>query len=428
MSRFGLQKIALLIIPVICFFYIGLFVTMALWYPKGLDLNEWTNHVRNFTLVYILWLGVFLSYRLFDWDTLRTIQLVIVRIGVGMVLCLILAAFYFYFQPSLLITPRRFLIVHVLLSGIGIVLWFYFVRIISASLFRLPVYHHASLSQYKEVEILLFENKLLGLHYVGPVVSNVQAGSVVIIPDRALIPHEDIQQLFQLRNEGVQFIEYAQLHELVTRTIHLSALNDLWFISSINYRRRYVYDMMKRIIDVCIALIGSTLFIMTLPFIAFGIYVNSRGSLFFSQRRVGANGSIFKLYKYRTMTTDSSSDTWAHEGQKVTRIGKILRATRLDELPQCWNILKGDMSIVGPRPEQVHIVERLRNEIPYYDERHIVKPGLTGWAQLHVYASSVEETKRKLQYDLYYIKHRSLLFDAEIILKTIYNILTFAGR
>ena len=113
---------------------------------------------------------------------------------------------------------------------------------------------------------------------------------------------------------------------------------------------------------------------------------------------------------------------------RITFVGNILRRLRVDELPQAWNLLVGEMSIVGPRPEQVHIVEELKKQIPFYSERHVVKPGLTGWAQLHVYASTVEETKRKLEYDLYYIKHRSLLFDVEIILKTIYHVLVGSGR
>jgi lipopolysaccharide/colanic/teichoic acid biosynthesis glycosyltransferase len=123
------------------------------------------------------------------------------------------------------------------------------------------------------------------------------------------------------------------------------------------------------------------------------------------------------------------TDTWTEKADpRITAVGKFLRKSRLDELPQAINLLVGNMSLVGPRPEQVHIVEKLRAEIPFYEERHLVKPGLTGWAQLNVYAATVEETKLKLQFDLYYIKHRSILFDLEIILKTIYYVLGWNGR
>jgi lipopolysaccharide/colanic/teichoic acid biosynthesis glycosyltransferase len=129
------------------------------------------------------------------------------------------------------------------------------------------------------------------------------------------------------------------------------------------------------------------------------------------------------------MTTGGAKDIWtATDDKRITRMGKWLRKLRLDELPQFWNILIGNMSLVGPRPEQVGIVQELKTQIPYYDERHIVKPGLTGWGQLHVYANSLEGTKLKLQYDFYYIKHRSLWFDLEIILRTIFHIISLQGQ
>jgi lipopolysaccharide/colanic/teichoic acid biosynthesis glycosyltransferase len=228
---------------------------------------------------------------------------------------------------------------------------------------------------------------------------------------------------------GARFVEYFEFYEQLTRTIHLSGLTELWFIDSIDYGTRRLFDIIKRAVDIVLALVGTIVFLVSYPILGVLIKLSSPGPILFIQLRVGQNGKTFSLYKYRTMSAGGANDTWtAPTDSRITLLGKFLRATRLDELPQSINILKGDMSIVGPRPEQVYIVEQLRQEIPYYDERHIVKPGLTGWAQLHVYAATVEESKRKLQYDLYYIKHRSLLFDAEIILKTVYNIVTFAGR
>jgi lipopolysaccharide/colanic/teichoic acid biosynthesis glycosyltransferase len=153
--------------------------------------------------------------------------------------------------------------------------------------------------------------------------------------------------------------------------------------------------------------------------------LSSPGPVLFSQPRVGKYGTIFTVYKYRTMKIDGAHDTWTGtDDPRITRVGKILRRLRLDELPQSINLLQGNMSLVGPRPEQPHIVEAMRQEIPFYDERHLVKPGLTGWGQLNVYARTVEETRTKLQHDLYYIKHRSFGFDLEIIAKTVYHVVT----
>jgi lipopolysaccharide/colanic/teichoic acid biosynthesis glycosyltransferase len=158
--------------------------------------------------------------------------------------------------------------------------------------------------------------------------------------------------------------------------------------------------------------------------------LSSKGPILFIQQRVGKNGKIFKVYKYRTMKTDTAANTWTSVNDpRVTFVGKFLRKSRIDEWPQFVNLLIGNMSLVGPRPEQPNIVEDLRKIIPFYDERHLVKPGITGWAQINnIYAGSEEETKLKLQFDLYYVKHKSVFFDLEIILKTIYYIFTWQGR
>jgi lipopolysaccharide/colanic/teichoic acid biosynthesis glycosyltransferase len=159
--------------------------------------------------------------------------------------------------------------------------------------------------------------------------------------------------------------------------------------------------------------------------IALLIKLTSKGPVLFTQERVGQYGRTFLIYKFRTMRKQGNSgSTWtAEQDARITPVGKWLRLLRLDELPQGFNIVRGDMSLVGPRPEQRSIVLGLESKIPFYNERHMVRPGLTGWSQLHVYAASIEETKLKLEYDLYYIKYKSFLFDMEILLKTAYSVL-----
>lgn len=423
----------LLVTPTIAWFYVGLFATMAVWYSDGLPAAAWQDHLLHFTVIYLLWLTVFFSYRLFDWETLRIDQAMFGRLVSVLVICLIIAALYFYFQPALLITPRRFLLVHMLITGAGIALWYALMRRAAPRSRRRPVYIHNGIESPQDVQSLILNHQFLGLQYEGlfdsQPPSSFAAGTIVVMPARTQLNLEDSRTLFGLRNQGVRFIEYHELHESLTRTVHLSVLSDLWFIDSIDYGSHWLFDIGKRAIDLLFGLFGAIIFIVTFPPIGLLVKLTSPGPVLFAQKRVGQLGEVFTLYKYRSMAAGSATDTWTEKtDSRITPIGRFLRATRLDELPQSLNILKGDMSIVGPRPEQVHIVEQLRQQIPYYDERHIVKPGLTGWAQLHVYAATVEETKRKLQYDLYYIKHRSLLFDAEIILKTVYNIISFSGR
>lgn len=421
----------LLVIPVISWFYIGLFLTIVIWYPTGLAIEDWQAHILNFSTVYIFWLAIFFSYRLLDWESFRISKGFATRLISAIFVSLLFAVVYFYFQPDLLITPRRFLVVHLLISGLGIALWFYLIRRSFAKNLKSRVFAHSSITDTAEVQALVDENGFLGIEFAGVMNEEIiiQHNSIVVIPASSELSSDNLRSLFSLRNKGVQFVDFYDLHENLTRTIHLSALSDLWFLHSIDYGTHQLSDFLKRCLDIVLGLVGFVVFLVTFPVAAILIKLSSTGPVFFTQNRVGLNGTPFTLYKYRTMKAGTDNNIWTSaQDSRITPIGKILRALRLDELPQSINIIKGDMSIVGPRPEQVNIVAEMREQIPYYDERHIVKPGLTGWAQLHVYAATVEETKRKLQYDLYYIKHRSLLFDIEIILKTAYNILTFKGR
>jgi exopolysaccharide biosynthesis polyprenyl glycosylphosphotransferase len=193
------------------------------------------------------------------------------------------------------------------------------------------------------------------------------------------------------------------------------------------------YPMLKGILDVSLAILGSVGFALFLPLIALAIYLDSPGPIFFRQERVGQGGRVFKILKLRTMVPDAeklTGPTWASaDDPRITRVGRFLRKTRLDEMPQLINVLRREMSLVGPRPERPYFVEQLSNSIPFYRTRHIVKPGITGWAQVkHHYGDSVEDALTKLQYDLYYIRHQSLVLDMLIILRTLRKMLGFAGQ
>ncbi len=209
----------------------------------------------------------------------------------------------------------------------------------------------------------------------------------------------------------------------------MSQINEIWFLENINYQEKRLYNIVKRILDVALGLIGLVFFLISLPFCAAIIKLTSQGPVFFVQERVGKKGRLFKVYKYRSMSGGATNIWTSVNDPRITGVGKFLRKSRIDEWPQFINLLLGHLSLVGPRPEQPHIAEELKKQIPFYDERHLVKPGITGWAQINnIYAGNTEETRLKLQYDLYYIKYRSFLFDLEIILKTVYYIFTWQGR
>lgn len=190
--------------------------------------------------------------------------------------------------------------------------------------------------------------------------------------------------------------------------------------------------LVKRIFDIVGATLGLIFLALAFPFIALAIYIDSPGPIFYVQERVGQGGRIFRAYKFRTMVPDAEKNgaVWAQKNDpRVTRVGRILRKTHIDEFPQFINILKGEMSAVGPRPERPEFVEELAREIPFYRVRHAVKPGMAGWALVkYGYASSKEDTVIKLQYDLYYIKHWSVWLDLVILLKTVLDMLTLRGR
>jgi exopolysaccharide biosynthesis polyprenyl glycosylphosphotransferase len=193
------------------------------------------------------------------------------------------------------------------------------------------------------------------------------------------------------------------------------------------------YPVVQRLFDIVGALVGCCLLLMVIPFVWLANRVSAPGPLFFAQDRVGRGGRIFKVLKFRSMVVDAekfSGAVWAEENDpRITPIGRFLRGTRLDEFPQFWNVLCGQMSLIGPRPERPHFVAQLAKEIPFYRARHAVKPGLTGWAQVRYrYGASVEDSLIKLQYDLFYIKNQSPLLDFEIVLKTVGVVLGFKGR
>lgn len=240
-------------------------------------------------------------------------------------------------------------------------------------------------------------------------------------------------EIFSLLSTGVEVIDLAKFAEIITGKIPLTAIDQSWFIEHCGYNGSRSYEVTKTILDKTVAV---TLIICLLP-LAFVvlplIYLAHGRPLIFKQTRTGKNNVAFTLYKLRTMVIDAeaSGAQWAKpKDNRITPIGKLLRKTRLDELPQLINILRGEMSLVGPRPERPEIIQtQLENDIPFYNLRHLVKPGVTGWAQVSFrYGFSKEDSLEKLQFDLYYVKNRSIWLDMVVILKTVKTVLTGAGQ
>ena len=257
---------------------------------------------------------------------------------------------------------------------------------------------------------------------------------LVDFTDKLLRDPKLTDKLLQYKLEGLQYYNYLEFYETYKSKLPISHLSPKWFLENTGFE---IYHnnfnlKAKRLLDLLFALLIGIFAAPVIVLAAIIVKLESKGPIFFIQERIGEGNKKFNIVKFRSMTTDAEKDgpQWASKNDnRVTKFGKIMRATRIDELPQLWNVLRGEMSFVGPRPEREYFIQQLEKEIPYYNLRHTVKPGLTGWAQvMYPYGASVEDAYRKLQYDLYYIKHHSIPFDVKVLLKTVTIVIFGKGR
>lgn len=252
---------------------------------------------------------------------------------------------------------------------------------------------------------------------------------VAMAERRGQFPTEQLLRLSLSGNVAIE--ECASFYERLTGRVHLDMVRPSWLIFSGRGRQARIKQAARLAFHRGVALAGAILSLPIALLTAILIKLESRGPILYTQQRVGRNGKIFTLMKFRSMRVDAEKDgpVWAgDDDDRATIVGRIIRKIRVDEIPQFWNILKGEMSFVGPRPERPHFVTQLAQEIPFYEQRHLIPPGLTGWAQIkYPYGSSVEDARQKLQYDLYYIKNQGLLLDAVILFETIKTILFGRG-
>lgn len=281
---------------------------------------------------------------------------------------------------------------------------------------------------------------ICGLRVVGPSSHLLNLIDVYHISDLVIAINGEIQgatfqTILDAQEKGVEVTRMPILYEEMTGRVPVHHLESDWIIRSFvdGLHVSGFYELMKRLLDILGGLLGILLFATTFPFLALSVYLDSGFPIFYSQPRLGRGGYVFKIYKYRTMRQDAEADgearTTMENDPRVTRVGNFLRKTRLDELPQFWNVLRGEMSLVGPRAERPELVAEYQKQVPFYRARLLVKPGLTGWAQINYgYVASVTETAVKIEYDLYYIKHRTFGMDFQIILRTIGTVLRRTGR
>ena len=451
------RELTVLIIGDVSVFIVALWGMLLVRYLSFPSAALFADHLGPFLILSTVWLFIFYIGGLYDKHTVFLKSLLFSRILNTQLVNGIIAAFLFLIIPFG-IAPKINLVIYLVISVMLLTWWrmylypkvvpktkhraillasgpeaielvdeinnndrynYYFIRIIDETT--------ASTTENFEEKLL----KLIEKERVDIIVANPNGQYIT-----AVLP-----KIFDLAFLRFQFtfLDFYKVYEDTFDRVPLSALRYEWFIAHVSQSKSLVYDVTKRVSDVAGSLILGAALLVMLPFIYVVMRLEGRGPLFITQERIGRFNTPVTVYKIRTMTENrSASATWtkedAAEGNRITRVGAVLRKLSIDELPQVWTILKGDMSLIGPRNDIKGLGERLASEIPYYNIRNFVKPGVTGWAQTHqhymgdnISPQSLDESKTRLAYDLYYVKNRSMLLDVDIALRTFKTLLSRFG-
>jgi len=440
------------------FLYIALYLALFLRYLKVPEAERFLTLLSPISQLFLLFIVIFFVVGLYDLGRLKNNWLTYQKIILGCLVWLGLGIIYFYLHPTLQISPKTILLILASLN-LGLVsLWRYIHnRHVSKNLWQIGVLFVGVTPETSEIIDFIKSQPERGYFVLGIIPLNTNTAEKVGVPtfhslsevDKKQTPgliviapnleksDELVKNLYAMIFQHVSIFDLEQFYEELMKRIPPFTFSQTWFLSNLREQHKHIYDRFRIVTDYLIALVIGTVFVATFPLVALLLKIFSPGPLFFTQERIGRMGQKFRIIKYRSMkvlgehgSAEISGPVYAKEkDDRITGIGKILRLTRLDEIPQFINILKGEMAIIGPRPERPEFVEELTKQMPYYALRHMVKPGLTGWAQLQKsYYGTVEENLRKLEYDLYYIKNRSLLLDIVILLRTLNVIFGLKGR
>ncbi len=452
------MKKILLLSGDILILYLSLFLTLAIRYGGDFG-SQIDTHLLPFSIVFALGLIILYIFNLYNIETNKNSSSFFSGLVNAVMIMTAFAIAIFYIIPSFGIAPKTNLIIFAIIFIILESIWrFIFNRIIVGSGLR----NNTIIVGFNQLTVdlaqYLYNNPQAGykLKYILDVQNNSafsledvefkiiedskdlrkilreeKIKTVVLSPEAYGIP-EMINVFYKNIGNNTVFYNLSNFYEKMTSRVALDALDQTWFLENLNESSKRAYEVVKRFGDVVGAIVLGTISLVFYPFIMFAIKWESAGPIFYKQEREGRGGKVFNIIKFRTMIINAEKQgaLWAQENDpRVTKVGKFLRKTRIDEVPQIWNILKGQMSFVGPRAERPEFRNKLKKEVPFYEERYLIKPGLSGWAQVkYRYGASVADTREKLQYDLYYIKHRSVIFDLGVILQTIRIALAGGGR
>lgn len=438
--------------PVILFagdliaFSIALWLALAFRYSGTPSQELVSTHWVPFSILFLLWTFVFFVAGLYEKHTLVFKGKLPALILSTQIINSLLAVVFFYLIPSFGITPKTVLALHLGISFLLIIFW----RLSLVPRFGFRNRENAVLvgagPEMQELKEEVNGNERYNLKFVSSInldriesnsfkedileqVYNKEATSVVID-----LKHEKandiLPSLYNLMFSNVRFLDMHKVYEEVFDRIPLSLVGYSWFLENISSSPHTMYGVLKRVMDVFLASLGGAVSLIIYPFVILAIKIEDKGPVFITQERVGQGNRIIKLWKFRSMK-ENDSGKWVTEGdERITRTGRFLRKSRIDELPQLWNVVRGDISLIGPRPDITALGKKLEQELPYYTVRNLIKPGLSGWAQIKqdIAPQSLEETRERLAYDLYYLKNRSFVLDLVIALKTVKTLLSRTGK
>lgn len=440
--------------------FLALYLTLVL---RNRDLPTpeiWELHFWPFLLLFGVWILVFYITGLLEISATKNDFAFYNKILRNLLINYIVGAAYFYFLTDKLfdIKPRGTYFLFIAINTLIFSLWRYgFNSLVGRPRFLKNVLLIGLNDEAQELisEIIrkpqlgyriagiLYENQLFRPVLPGVEIYDITANLKKIMKEKkinTIVTCQDprqspelLRKLFESLSLRLQFFDLPTFYETLTGKIPITTIGHIWFLENLNEGEKGFYEALKRFLDVIFATVVLLITLPFFPMIALLIKLDSQGTVFFRQLRIGYLGKPFEAIKFRSMVLGAEKNgeaLWAQKNDsRVTRFGKFMRRMRIDEFPQFLNVFKGEMTVVGPRPERPEFVRNLQRDIPFYSERHLVKPGLTGWAQINFqYGASLRDAFKKLQYDLFYIKNRSLPLDIGIILKTINIILSGKGQ
>jgi exopolysaccharide biosynthesis polyprenyl glycosylphosphotransferase len=408
------------------------------------------THLVPFSLLFLVWVVVFYIAGLYERHTLMLQSRLPSILFNAQIVNSTIAVVFFYFVPFFGITPKTILFIYLVVSFILIFFWRAYVFLAIGVKQPIKAVLVGSGEEMKELFEEVNSNPLYNFRFVSSVdldrtegsgfkdevVGQVYSEGVSLIAID--LSNERVEpvlpSLYNLIFSKIQFVDMYRVYEDIFKRVPLSLLKYNWFLENISTSPRHTYDALKRVMDILISIPLLIIPFITYPFAFIMMKIEDGGPIFIHQERLGKNNQVVRIVKFRTMTANDHGNYENGETKlKVTKVGAFLRKSRLDEFPQLWNVLKGDISLIGPRPELPALVKLYEKEIPYYNVRHLIKPGLSGWAQIYQdtehphHAQAVMQTKEKLSYDLFYIKNRSFILDLKIALKTIKTLLSRVG-